>query len=91
METGTARTFQDLIVWQKAHQFVLAVYHYSDYFPQKEVYSLTSAFRRAAFSVPAHLAEAFKKSEPDERARLLKAAQGALEQCRYYLIPRLRR
>ena len=86
MDRATAKTFEDLIVWQKAHQFVLAVYHYSDYFPQKEVYSLTSQLRRAAFSIPASIAEGFKKTAKDERLRLTNLAQGALEECRYYLI-----
>ncbi|HEX8494257.1 MAG TPA: four helix bundle protein [Pyrinomonadaceae bacterium] len=86
MERAPAKTFQDLIVWQKAHQFVLAVYHYSDYFPQKEVYSLTSQLRRAAVSIPANIAEGFKKTGKADKARFLNSAQGSLEECRYYLI-----
>src|SRR5271165_3911003 len=30
-----AKTFRDLIVWQKAHEFVLAVYPFSESFPRK--------------------------------------------------------
>ncbi len=41
------KIFQDLIVWQKAHQFVLAVYRFSEDFPKTELYGLTSHFRRA--------------------------------------------
>jgi four helix bundle protein len=86
MERAPAKTFQDLVVWQKAHEFVLAVYHYSDYFPQKEVYSLTSQLRRAAVSIPANIAEGFKKKGKNDKARFLNIAQGSLEECRYYLI-----
>lgn len=86
MERAPAKTFQDLVVWQKAHQFVLAVYHYSDYFPQKEVYSLTSQLRRAAVSIPANIAEGFKKRGKSDKARFMNIAQGSLEECRYYLI-----
>jgi four helix bundle protein len=86
MERAPAKTFQDLIVWQKAHGFVLAVYHYSDYFPQKEVYSLTSQLRRAAVSIPANIAEGFKKKTRTDKARFMNIAQGSLEECRYYLI-----
>lgn len=86
MERAPAKTFQDLIVWQRAHQFVLAVYHYSDYFPQKEVYSLTSQLRRAAVSIPANIAEGFKKISKTDKARFMNIAQGSLEECRYYLI-----
>ena len=86
MERAPAKTFQDLIVWQKAHQFVLAVYHYSDYFPQKEVYSLTSQLRRAAVSIPANIVEGFKKKSKTDKARFMNIAQGSIEECRYYLI-----
>jgi four helix bundle protein len=86
MEEAPAKTFQDLLVWQRAHQFVLAVYHYSDYFPQKEVYSLTSQLRRAAVSIPASITEGFKKEDKQERASCMKTAQGSVEECLYYLI-----
>jgi four helix bundle protein len=86
MNRAPAQSFQDLIVWQKAHQFVLAVYHYSDYFPQKEIYGLTSQFRRAAVSIPANIAEGFKKKTRTDEARLMNIAQGSIEECRYYLI-----
>ena len=86
MNREPAKSFQDLVVWQKAHQFVLAVHHYSDYFPQKEIYGLTSQFRRAAISIAASIAEGFKKKGVADKARFLNIAQGSLEECRYYLI-----
>jgi four helix bundle protein len=86
MDSAAAKNFQDLLVWQKAHQFVLSVYNYSDYFPQKEVYGLTSQFRRAAVSIPANIAEGFKKKSKTDKARFMNIAQGSLEECRYYLI-----
>ena len=86
MEREAAKTFQDLPVWQKAHQFVLSVYLYSDYFPQKEVYSLTSQLRRAAGSIPVIIAEGFRPENAGEQARLLGRVESALEECRYYLI-----
>ena len=61
MERNPAKTFEDLIVWQKAHQFVLNVYKYTSSFPKKEIYALTSQFRRAAISIAANIAEGFKK------------------------------
>lgn len=81
-----AKTFQDLIVWQKAHQFVLAVYTYTKKFPQTEQYGLTSQFRRAAVSIAANISEGFKKRGKKDKARFLNIAQGSLEECRYYLI-----
>jgi four helix bundle protein len=81
-----AKTFLDLIVWQKAHQFVLDVYRLTDGFPKTEVYGLTSQLRRAAVSIPANIAEDFKKTGRADKARFMNTAQGSLEESRYYLI-----
>jgi len=86
MQRQPARNFQDLIVWQKAHQFVLSVYRLSKGFPREEVYGLTSQLRRAAISVPANIAEGFKKKGRLDKVRFMNIAQGSLEECRYYLI-----
>ena len=81
-----AKTFRDLIVWQKAHQFVLAVYELTEKFPRREMFCLTPQFRRAAISIPANIAEGFKKRSAADKARFLTISQGSLEECRYYLI-----
>jgi four helix bundle protein len=81
-----ARTFQDLLVWQKAHQFVMGVYRYSAGFPKVETFGLASQFRRAAVSVPANIAEGFRKAGRLDKVRFMNIAQGSLEECRYYLI-----
>jgi four helix bundle protein len=86
MKKLPAKTFQDLIVWQKAHQFVLSIYHFSETFPNKEIYGLTSQLRRAAVSIPANIAEGFKKKSKADKARFMNIAQGSIEECRYYLI-----
>jgi four helix bundle protein len=81
-----AKSFRDLIVWQKAHQLVLAVYRYSDNFPGKEMYCLIPQLRRAAISVPANIAEGFKKKSKPDKVRYMNISQGSLEEVRYYLI-----
>src|SRR6266436_343590 len=86
MQRLPARNFQDLIVWRKAHQFVLGVYRLSKAFPREEIYGLTSQFRRAAVSIAANIAEGFKKRGQQDKARFLNIAHGSLEECRYYLI-----
>ncbi|MBN1307919.1 MAG: four helix bundle protein, partial [Chitinispirillaceae bacterium] len=43
-----AKRFQDLVVWQKAHQFVLAVYRLTGSFPKSEMFGLSSQLRRSA-------------------------------------------
>ena len=86
MERRPAQRFEDLVVWQKAHQFVLEVYCFSRCFPKVELYGLTSQLRRAAVSVPANVAEGFSKRGPNDKARFFNIAQGSLEEARYYLI-----
>ena len=81
-----ARTFEDLIVWQKAHEFVISAYRMSQSFPKSEIYGLTSQFRRAAVSIAANIAEGFRKRSNLDKARFLNIAQGSTEECRYYLI-----
>jgi four helix bundle protein len=81
-----AKTFRDLVVWEKAHRFVLAVYKYSDAFPRAEIYGLVSQLRRAAVSIPANIAEGFRRQGRSDKVRMLNIAQASLEECRYYLI-----
>ena len=52
--TMKAKKFEDLIVWQKAHKLVLAIYKLTRDFPREELFGLTSQIRRAAVSVPAN-------------------------------------
>ena len=81
-----AQSFRDLVVWQKAHQFVLSVYRLTESFPDREKFGLSHQMRRAAVSVPANIAEGFGKRSQAEKARFLNIAEGSLEECRYYLI-----
>ena len=82
---GAARTFEDLVVWQKAHVFVLSTYRMTEIFPRKEIFALTAQLRRAAISIAANIAEGFKKRGRLDKARFVNIAQGSLEECRYYL------
>ena len=86
MKRQSSKSFEDLIVWQKAHQLVLYVYKVTKDFPKNEIYGLTSQLRRAAVSVPANIAEGFKKRGKPDKARFMNIAQGSLEECRYYFI-----
>jgi four helix bundle protein len=73
-------------MWQKAHAFVIQVYQYTEYFPRSEIYGLTAQFKRAAISIPANIAEGFRKRSKAETHRYLEIAHSSLEECQYYLI-----
>ena len=80
-----SQTFEDLIVWQKAHNLVLATYKMTSGFPNHELYGLVSQFRRAGVSIPANIAEGYKRIGRSDKARFYNIAQSSLEECRYYL------
>jgi len=86
MEREPAKSFEDLVVWQKAHHFVLEIYKFTAAFPNHEMYGLISQLRRAAVSIPANIAEGFIKRGRSDKARFMNIAQGSAEECRYYLI-----
>jgi four helix bundle protein len=81
-----AKTFQDLEVWKNSHAFVLDVYRLTATFPTDERFGMISQFRRAAVSIPANIAEGFRKYTPADKARFFTTAEGSLEECRYYCI-----
>jgi four helix bundle protein len=81
-----ARAFTDLLVWQKAHDLVLEIYRLSQGFPTQEIYGLTSQLRRASVSIPANIAEGFRKRGAADKARFFNIAEGSVDEVRYYLI-----
>jgi four helix bundle protein len=81
-----ARTFQDLVVWQKAQRFVLALCALTATFPKSETYGLSLQMRRASVSIPANIAEGFRRRGKADKARFMNMAEGSIEECRYYLI-----
>ena len=83
---AAAQSFRDLLVWRKAHEFVLAVYAFTAGFPKHETYGLAAQMRRAAVSIPANITEGFRRRGRVDKVRFMNIAEGSLEECRYYLI-----
>ena len=83
---NTAKSFRDLVVWQKAHAFVLEVYRISEAFPATERYGITSQLRRASVSIAANIVEGFRKRGPADKVRFFNIAQGSADECLYFLI-----
>lgn len=80
------QTFQNILAWQKAYDFVLDVYKYTKSFPESEKYGLISQFQRAAVSIIANIAEGYKKIGKADKLRFMNISQGSLEECRCYII-----
>jgi len=79
-------SFKDLIVWQKAHQLVIAIYKATKLFPKEEIFSLTNQVRRAAVSIPANICEGYKKKTIPNQLNFINIAEGSLEEVKYYII-----
>lgn len=82
---GRIESYEDLVVWQKAHQFVLNIYKTSFSFPSHEQFGLTSQLRRAAISIPANISEGSKRQYNKELVQFLFVAKGSLGEAEYYL------
>lgn len=86
MSIITTQSFRQLVVWQKAHAFALAIYRCTDRFPKHESYGLTSQLRRAAGSVPSNIVEGYRKRTKPDKLRFFNIAQGSADECLYHLI-----
>ena len=53
----TVKSYQDLIVWQKAMELGENVYALVKLLPAEERYALSDQIRRAAVSIPSNIAE----------------------------------
>lgn len=78
--------FEQLDVWPAAHSLVLDVYRTTPNFPSDQRFGLVSQMQRAAVSVPANIAEGFKRRSRADKAHFYNIAQGSLEELRYYFI-----
>lgn len=71
------RPHEKLDVWNKAVDFVVAIYKATELFPKEEKFGLTSQIRRAAVSVPANIAEGAARNTSKEFIYFLSNAQGS--------------
>ncbi|TDD75995.1 four helix bundle protein [Flavobacterium caseinilyticum] len=53
--------FQDLLTYQKSFSLAMKIFEITKLFPKEEMYSLTDQIRRSSRSVPANIAEAYRK------------------------------
>jgi four helix bundle protein len=78
--------FQQLNVWQKAHQLVLEIFELTRKFSKDEKAELAVRMRHAATTVPVKIAEGFMRRGPKDKAVSYKESQDAIEALKYYLI-----
>ena len=73
-----ARSYRDLLVWQKAKILAVLVYQLTEQFPKSETYGLTSQIRRSAVSVASNIAEGQGRLTAGESRHFLGQARGSL-------------
>ena len=79
-------SFEDLTVWQKSHQLALEIYKATKSFPPEEKFGLVSQMKRAAVSVPANIAEGFKRRGTRDKINFYNISQSSLNELQYYMI-----
>lgn len=79
-------SYQDLIVWQRAMDFVVFCYEISKSFPSSEQFGLTSQLRRSAVSIPSNIAEGYGRNSRGEYIQFLGVANGSLKESETQII-----
>ena len=83
---GKISHFRQLEVWREAHDLVLRVYQVTEEFPREERFGLIAQMRRAAVSIPANIAEGFKRRGIQDKIRFYNISEGSLEELKYFFI-----
>jgi four helix bundle protein len=73
----TAKTYKELIVWQKSMELVKEIYRVTKLMPKTEIYILVSQMLRAAISIASNIAEGFKRNHRPEFKQFLGVANGS--------------
>jgi len=79
------RDYKNILAWQKADDLTVAVYEATKRFPKDEIYSLTSQLRRAAYSVPANVAEGASRNSQKDYLHFLYIARGSASEAAYFI------
>ncbi|WP_263416123.1 four helix bundle protein [Terriglobus albidus] len=72
-----AKSFRELLVWQKSMQLAESVYRNTDGFPPREIYGLAAQMRRAAVSIPSNLAEGSNRGTRKDYRQFVTIARGS--------------
>ncbi|NUQ28900.1 MAG: four helix bundle protein [Acidobacteriaceae bacterium] len=72
-----AKSFRELLVWQKAMQLAESVYRNTEGFPSREIYGLAAQMRRAAVSIPSNIAEGSNRGTRKDYRQFITIARGS--------------
>ncbi|MGO4210980.1 four helix bundle protein, partial [Terriglobus sp. YAF25] len=72
-----AKSFRELLVWQRSMQLAETIFRITEDFPKREVYGLATQMRRAAVSIPSNLAEGANRIGRKEFRQFVTIARGS--------------
>lgn len=72
------KSYQELIVWQKAMALARQAYVISEALPKRETYGLVNQIRRAAVSIASNIAEGYGRLTDTQFRHFLGNARGSL-------------
>lgn len=79
------RDYTKIQAWQLADDLAVDIYRATKSFPKEEIYGLTSQLRRAAYSVPANIAEGSARESKKDYLHFLHIARGSLTEAQYFI------
>jgi four helix bundle protein len=74
---AVAKSYRELIVWQRAVELSVALYELTRSFPREEIYGLTSQLRRAGVSVASNIAEGWGRGTRTDYRNFLCVSRGS--------------
>lgn len=78
--------FRNIVAWQRDHELTLAVYQHTRTFPNEERFAMQSQMRRAAFSIPANIAEGSSRRSDRDFFCFLEIAASSLKELQYFVL-----
>ncbi len=79
------RDYTKINAWKLADDLTVTIYERTRSFPKEELYGLTSQLRRAAYSVPANIAEGSARNTQRDYLHFLYIARGSLSEVQYFI------
>lgn len=79
------RDYTKIEAWKLADDLTVAIYERTRLFPREEIYGLTSQLRRAAYSVPANIAEGSARESKKDYLHFLYISRGSLSEAQYFI------
>jgi four helix bundle protein len=79
------RDYTKIEAWRLADDLTVKVYERTRTFPREEIYGLTSQLRRAAYSVPANIAEGSARGTQRDYLHFFYISRGSLSETQYFV------